>query len=284
MQYRTFGTLDWRPSALGFGAMRLPVLRGDSGVGKPDMSKIDYPAATAMLRWAIDHGVNYVDTAYVYHEGASEAWVAHALGGGYREKVKVATKLPVWKVEKPADFDRFLDEQRTRLQHGADRLLPASQPRCGDMGQGRGARCARLGRERSRGWPHRAPRLQLPRRLRRVPAHRRRRRRPVELLPDPVQLHGRGLPGHQARAGVCRRPGPGRHRHGAHPRWHAGAQGAAQGGAALGAGAREAQPGRLGSGVGLEPSPGEPGPQWHEHHEPGAAERGLRRTVAGWAH
>ena len=116
MQYRTFGALDWRPSALGFGAMRLPVLPGDSRAGKPDMSKIDYPAATAMLRWAIDHGVNYVDTAYVYHEGASEAWVAHALDGGYREKVKVATKLPVWKVERPADFDRFLDEQRTRLR------------------------------------------------------------------------------------------------------------------------------------------------------------------------
>ena len=116
MQYRTFGALDWRPSALGFGAMRLPVLPGDSGGDKLDRSKIDYPQATAMLRWAIDHGVNYVDTAYNYHEGASEAWVAHALGGGYRDKVKVATKLPAWKVEKRADLDRFLDEQRERLQ------------------------------------------------------------------------------------------------------------------------------------------------------------------------
>ena len=116
MQYRTFGALDWRPSALGFGAMRLPLLSADPEATKPDPSRIDYPAATAMLHWAIDHGVNYVDTAYIYHGGASEPWLAQALEGGYREKVKVATKLPIWDVKEAADLDRFLDEQRERLR------------------------------------------------------------------------------------------------------------------------------------------------------------------------
>jgi len=114
MQYRTFGKLDFKPSALGFGAMRLPVLAGADG--KPDFKQIDYPQATAMLRHAIDSGVNYVDTAYVYHEEAGEAWVAEALKDGYREKVKVATKMPVWKVEKPGDFERLLATQLERLQ------------------------------------------------------------------------------------------------------------------------------------------------------------------------
>ena len=118
MQYRSFGRLAFTPSALGFGAMRLPVHKRDDG--RPDFGAIDRPAATAMLRRAIDGGVNYIDTAYVYHEGNSESWLAEALAGGYRERVKVATKMPVWLVERPADFDRLLDEQLERL--GTDHI------------------------------------------------------------------------------------------------------------------------------------------------------------------
>ena len=114
MKYRTFGSLDYRPSALGFGAMRLPLLAAGAD-GKVVASRIDEPLATRMLHYAIDHGVNYVDTAYVYHEGASEGWLGRALKGGYREKVKVATKLPQWKATTVADFDRLLDEQLERL-------------------------------------------------------------------------------------------------------------------------------------------------------------------------
>jgi len=76
MKYRTFGSLDYRPSALGFGAMRLPLLPAGAD-GKVVASRIDEPLATRMLHYAIDHGVNYVDTAYVYHEGASEGWLGH---------------------------------------------------------------------------------------------------------------------------------------------------------------------------------------------------------------
>lgn len=105
MHYRSFGTLDWRPSALGFGCMRFPRLPDGSG-------KIDETAATAMVRHAIDHGVNYLDTAYIY--SGSEECLGRALAGGYRERVRLATKLPR-EFESLADADRILGEQLQRL-------------------------------------------------------------------------------------------------------------------------------------------------------------------------
>ena len=108
MEYRTLGKTGTRVSALGFGAMRLPV------TGKPD--EVDETATTEMLRYAIDQGVNYVDTAYVYHDGNSEVALGKALQDGYRSKVYVATKSPVWMVKQTEDFDRFLNEQLARLQ------------------------------------------------------------------------------------------------------------------------------------------------------------------------
>lgn len=108
MKYRKFGSLDWEVSTLGFGAMRLPVLDDDS-------SKINEPLAMEMVRHSINEGVNYVDTAWGYHNEQSERFVGKVLKDGYREKVKLATKMPSWLVKEEADFDRLLEEQMKRL-------------------------------------------------------------------------------------------------------------------------------------------------------------------------
>jgi predicted aldo/keto reductase-like oxidoreductase len=109
MQYREFGKLNLKPSVLGFGAMRLPVINDKYG-------QIDYEEAKRMLRYAIDNGVNYIDTAWTYHEKTSELFIGEALKDGYREKVMLATKNPIWLINEPDEWDRILDQQLTKLQ------------------------------------------------------------------------------------------------------------------------------------------------------------------------
>lgn len=106
MLYRNVPKTGDRLSILGFGYMRLPVKK-EGG--------IDEERAIAQLRYAIDQGVNYVDTAPAYHFGKSEKVLARALADGYREKVRLATKLPPWSVQAREDMDHILQSQLATL-------------------------------------------------------------------------------------------------------------------------------------------------------------------------
>ena len=110
MQYRKFGKLDWQASTLGYGCMRLPTDEND-----PNSPNITEKEAFRLIHYAIDNGVNYLDSAYRYHSGKSEIVLGKALKGGYREKVKVATKCFMHIVKTAADYDRLLDEQLKKL-------------------------------------------------------------------------------------------------------------------------------------------------------------------------
>lgn len=106
MQYRKLGQTGIEVSALGFGIMRLSIIDG----------KVDQGKNAEMLRLAVDSGVSYIDTAYSYHHGKSEVAAGPALRQGFRDKVYIATKAPVWHYEQPGDFDRILNRQIERLQ------------------------------------------------------------------------------------------------------------------------------------------------------------------------
>jgi len=109
MEYRTFSKFEKPVSLFGIGCMRLPVINRDNE------TVINEDEAIKMIRYGIDHGVNYIDTAYGYHNGQSEIVVGKALADGYREKVFLATKLPVWLVKEYSDFERLLNEQLQKL-------------------------------------------------------------------------------------------------------------------------------------------------------------------------
>ena len=107
MQYRSYGKTGWQVSALGFGCMRLPRTEDD---------KINETEAERMVKFAIENGVNYLDTAYGYHRGESERFLGRILQDGWREKVRLVTKLPCWHVNEAGDFDRLFNEQLEKLQ------------------------------------------------------------------------------------------------------------------------------------------------------------------------
>jgi|YelNatPaOPRAMG01_1025707.scaffolds.fasta_scaffold61105_3 predicted aldo/keto reductase-like oxidoreductase len=110
MFYRPFGKTDIRVSQLGFGCMRFP-LKDEN-----DPKSIDEPVAKKMLYYAIDNGLNYLDTAYGYHSGMSEVFLGNVLKDGYRKKVFLATKLPVYLIKEESDTTKYFNEQLQRLQ------------------------------------------------------------------------------------------------------------------------------------------------------------------------
>lgn len=106
MEKRKIKKLGVETSLLGFGCMRFPTTKD---------GKIDEKKALRMLDEAYEKGVNYFDTAYVYHNGESEIFTGKALDRYPRHTYYLATKLPVWEVHKPEDVERLLDEQLSKL-------------------------------------------------------------------------------------------------------------------------------------------------------------------------
>ncbi len=123
MQYRTFGKLGIKGSAFGLGCMRF------NGEPSGD-SIINEEKAISLIRRAIDGGVTYLDTAYVYLNKTSETVLGKALRDGYRERVTIATKMPSGAVHDRASMEALLNEELRKLQtdhidfylmHGIDR-------------------------------------------------------------------------------------------------------------------------------------------------------------------
>lgn len=108
MQYRKVPKTDDEISVLGYGCMRFP----------SRMGRIDEKKAEEQIRYAIDQGVNYFDTAYPYHNGNSERFLGKVFGKDkvLRDKVKFATKLPPWSVKTREDMDRILADQLKKMQ------------------------------------------------------------------------------------------------------------------------------------------------------------------------
>lgn len=107
MEKRKMEKLGVETSLLGFGCMRFPTTAE---------GKIDEARAEKMLDMAYKAGVNYFDTAYPYHDGDGEPFVGKVLNKYDRDSYYLATKLPVWLVEKEEDVRRIFEEQLERLK------------------------------------------------------------------------------------------------------------------------------------------------------------------------
>ena len=106
---RNYKDTDDKVSLLCFGLMRLPKI-------DPEKSDIDKEKAQEMIDYAYSHGINYFDTAYPYHEGKSELFVGEAMKKYPRESFHLASKMPVWLVEKPEDTLKYFEEQLNKCQ------------------------------------------------------------------------------------------------------------------------------------------------------------------------
>jgi len=109
MKYRSFCKLGITGSAFGLGCMRF------NGPASGD-STIDEQKAISLIRHAIDGGVTYIDTAYVYLNRTSETVLGKALRDGYRDKVMIATKMPIDHVHNRAEMEALFEEELRKLQ------------------------------------------------------------------------------------------------------------------------------------------------------------------------
>ena len=109
MKYRTMGKLGIKASAFGLGCMRF------NGEASGD-STIDERKAIRLIRQAIDGGVTYLDTAYVYLDKTSETVLGKALRDGYRDRVTIATKMPMEHVHNREEMEALLESELKKLQ------------------------------------------------------------------------------------------------------------------------------------------------------------------------
>lgn len=107
MEKRKMENLGAEVSLLGFGCMRFPTTKE---------GEIDEALAEQMIQRAVSEGVNYIDTAYPYHNGKSESFLGRALKKYDRGSFYLATKLPLWQVNSLEDVDRIFEEQLEKLQ------------------------------------------------------------------------------------------------------------------------------------------------------------------------
>lgn len=107
MIYRDFQ--DLKLSGLGMGAMRLPVVDGDD-------SKIDTGAVQEMVDYAMEHGINYYDTAWGYHGGQSELVMGNALKKYPRESFYLATKFPGYDLSNMDKVEEIFEKQLEKCQ------------------------------------------------------------------------------------------------------------------------------------------------------------------------
>ena len=109
MIYRDFQ--DLKLSALGMGAMRLPVIDGDD-------SRIDVKASEDMVAYAMEHGINYYDTAWGYHGGQSEIVMGNALKKYPRKNFYLATKFPGYDLSNMDKVEEIFEEQLKKMSGG----------------------------------------------------------------------------------------------------------------------------------------------------------------------
>ncbi len=106
MLYKKFKTVEKEISLLGMGVMRLP---------EDKDGNVDQQKGIDLIRYGIDKGINYIDTGYTYHGGNSDIIIGKALKDGYRDKVLIADKMPIWDVNAEEDLDKFFNTQLERL-------------------------------------------------------------------------------------------------------------------------------------------------------------------------
>ncbi len=106
MRIVDFGKTGYRVSRLGFGIMRLPT--------HPDQT-VDFDLATSMIRHALDHGVNFLDTMHFYHQGQSEEAVGRAIAGYPRDQLVLQTKIGMYNEYKEKDCRKLLEEALRKM-------------------------------------------------------------------------------------------------------------------------------------------------------------------------